>query len=142
MNLIKRNSNLVFPSLLDEIFRPDWNGGVQNLTTTMPAVNIKENETSYMLEFYAPGLKKEDFNIEVDQKTLIISSEKHTENENNNEKYSLKEFSYTSFKRTFNLPESVDFETIEANYEDGVLNVTLPKREEALRKSRRLIEIK
>jgi len=142
MNLIKRNSNLVFPSLLEEFFRPDWNGGVQSFKSTMPAVNIKENETNYTLEFYAPGLKKEDFNIEIDQKTLSISSEKKVENEENNEKYSLKEFSFSSFKRTFNLPESVDFDAIEANYENGVLNVLLPKREEVVQKSKRLIAIK
>ena len=142
MNLIKRNSNLVFPSFLDEFFKPDWNGGIQNFNSTLPAVNIKENETQYQLEFYAPGLKKEDFNIEVDQKTLTISSEKQFENENNNEKYSLKEYSYASFKRTFNLPETLDFDNIEAHYEDGVLQVSLPKREEALQKSKRLIEIR
>lgn len=142
MNLIKRNSNLVFPSLLDEFFRPDWNGGIQKFNSAMPAVNIKENETDYTLEFFAPGLKKEDFNIEIDKKNLIISSEKQFENEDNNEKYSLKEFSYSSFKRIFNLPESVDFDAIEANYENGVLNVSLPKRLEALNKSKRLIEIK
>ncbi|WP_284652293.1 Hsp20/alpha crystallin family protein [Flavobacterium terrisoli] len=141
MNLIKRNSSLVFPSLLDEFFRPDWNGGVQNFNSTIPAVNIKESETNYKLEFYAPGYKKEEFNIEVDQKTLIISSEKQVENDNSNEKYSLKEYSYASFKRTFNLPESVDLDAIEANYENGVLNVSLPKREETLQKSRRLIAI-
>ena len=142
MNLIKRNSDLIFTSLLDDFFRPDWNGGIQNFNSTLPAVNIKENETSYKIEFYAPGYKKEDFNIEVDGKTLIISSKKQFENENNNEKYSLKEFSYSSFKRTFNLPEHLDFEGIEANYENGVLIISLPKLEEALHKSRRLIEIK
>ena len=141
MNLIKRNSTLGFPSVLDEFFRPDWNGGVQNFHTTLPAVNIKEKDTNYELAFYAPGFKKEDFNIEVQQKSLIISSEKQFENENNNEKYSLKEFSYSSFKRIFNLPESIDIEAIKANYENGVLHISLPKREDVLQKSRRLIEI-
>ena len=142
MNLIKRNSNLVFPSLLDEFFKPDWNGGVQNFRATLPAVNIKENETNFSLEFFAPGLKKEDFNLEIDQKTLSISSAKQFENEEVNEKYSLKEFSLSSFKRTFTLPESVDFDAIEANYENGVLQVVLPKRQEALQSTKRLIAIK
>lgn len=141
MNLIKRNSNLILPSLLDEIFKPDWNGGIQNFNTTIPAVNIKESETDFKLELFAPGLKKEDFNIEIDQKTLSISSEKQTETEENNETYSRKEFSFTSFKRTFNLPETVNFDTIEANYENGILNLRLPKREEALPKPKRMIEI-
>jgi HSP20 family protein len=141
MNLIKRNSNLIFPSLLDEIFKPDWNGGIQNFNSTIPAVNIKESETDFKLELFAPGLNKEDFNIEIDQKTLSISSEKQTEFEENKEQYSRKEFSFTSFKRTFNLPETVNFDAIEANYENGILNLTLPKKEEALPKPKRLIEI-
>lgn len=141
MNLIKRNSNLILPSLLDEIFKPDWNGGIQNFNTSVPAVNIKESETDFKLEVVAPGLKKEDFNIEIDQRTLSISSQLHTETEENNEKYSRKEFTLNSFKRTFNLPETVNFDAIEANYENGILNLRLPKREEALPKPKRLIEI-
>jgi HSP20 family protein len=141
MTLIKRNNNLIFPSLLDEFFKPDWNGGIQNFNATLPAVNIKESETTFKLEFFAPGLSKEDFNIEIDQKTLSISSEKKFEEEETNEKYSRKEFSFSSFKRSFNLPETVDFDKIEANYENGVLLVSLPKREEALPKPKRVIEI-
>lgn len=141
MNLIKRNSNLILPSLLDEIFKPDWNGGIQNFNTTIPAVNIKESEVDFKLELFAPGLKKEDFNIEIDQRTLSISSEKQTETDENNEKYSRKEFSFSSFKRTFNLPETVNFDAIEANYESGILHLRLPKREEALPKPKRTIEI-
>jgi HSP20 family protein len=141
MNLIKRNSNVIFPALLDEIFKPDWNGGIQNFNTTIPAVNIKESETDFKLELFAPGLKKDDFNIEIDQRTLSISSEKKEETEENNEKYSRKEFSFGSFKRTFNLPETVNFDAIEANYESGILNLRLPKREEALPKPKRMIEI-
>ena len=139
--LVKKNNNLFFPSLLDEFFRPDWNGGIQNFNANLPAVNIKETETDFKLEFYAPGLNKEDFNIEIDQKTLSISSEKQTENEVNNEKYSRREFSFASFKRSFNLPETVNFDAIDANYENGVLYINLPKREEALPKPKRTIEI-
>lgn len=141
MNLIKRNSNLVFPSLLDEFFRPDWNGGIQNHSTSMPAVNIKESETDFTLSFYAPGLTKEDFNIEIDQKTLIVSSEKQFENEDTNDKYSLKEYNFSSFKRSFNLPDFVDFDAIGAQYDNGVLNISVPKRQEALQKSKRLVAI-
>ena len=139
--LVKKNNNLFFPSLLDEFFRPDWNGGIQNFNANLPAVNIKETETDFKLEFYAPGLNKEDFNIEIDQKTLSISSEKQTENEVNNEKYSRREFSFASFKRSFNLPETVNFDNIDANYLNGVLHVNLPKTEEALPKPKRMIEI-
>ncbi|MBC7640922.1 MAG: Hsp20/alpha crystallin family protein [Flavobacterium sp.] len=100
---------------------PDWNGGIQNFKASLPAVNIKETEIDFKLEFYAPGLKKEDFNIEIDQKILSVSSEKQLENEENNEKYSRKEFRFSSFKRSFILPETVNFDAIEANYENGVL---------------------
>lgn len=141
MNLIKRNSNVIFPALLDEIFKPDWNGGIQNFNATIPAVNIKESETDFSLELFAPGLKKEDLKIEIDQRTLSISFEKQLETEENNEKYSRKEFSFSSFKRTFNLPDSVNSEMIEANYENGILNIRLPKKEEALPKPKRMIEI-
>ena len=127
--------------MLDEIFKPDWNGGIQNFNTSVPAVNIKESETGFKLELFAPGLKKEDFNIEIDQRMLSISSEIQTETEEDNETYSRKEFSFTSFKRTFNLPETVNFDAIEANYENGILSLRLPKREEALPKPKRLIEI-
>lgn len=120
---------------------PDWNSSIQNFNASLPAVNIKETETDFKLEFYAPGLKKEDFNIEIDQKTLSVSSEKQFENEENNEKYSRKEFSFSSFKRGFTLLETINFDAIVANYENGVLLVVLPKREEALPKPKRLIEI-
>lgn len=141
MDLVKRNNHLAFPSLLDEIFRTDWNGGSQSFSNTLPAVNIKENDVNFTLEVCAPGFKKEDFKVEISQKTLTISCESQVENEENNEKYSRKEFSSTAFKRTFNLPESVNYDAIQAKYDNGVLNVSLPKREEALPKPTRLIEI-
>jgi HSP20 family protein len=141
MNLVKTNSNFAFPSLLDEIFRPDWNGGIQSSNYTLPAVNIKENDVNFKLEVYAPGFAKEDFNLELSQKTLTVSCEKQLEKEVNNEQYSRKEFSATAFKRTFNLPETVNIEAIQAKYENGVLNISLPKREESLPKPKRMIEI-
>lgn len=141
MNLIKRNSNLILPSLLDEIFKPDWNGGIQNFNTSVPAVNIRESETGFALELFAPGLKKEDFNIEIEQRTLSISSEIQKEAKEDNEIYSRKEYSIKSFRRSFNLPETVNFDAIEANYENGILHLHLPKREEALPKPKRVIEI-
>ncbi|MEM0541684.1 Hsp20/alpha crystallin family protein [Flavobacterium sp. j3] len=141
MDLIKRNNNLIFPSFLDEIFRADWNGGTQDFKSTLPAVNIKENDVNFTVEVYAPGFKKEDLKVEISQKTLSISSEKEYDNETNREHYSRKEYSSNSFKRVFNLPETVNVDAVQANYENGVLNISLPKREEALPKPKRLIEI-
>lgn len=140
MNLIKRNT-VPFPSIIDELLKPDWLGGIQNFNTNVPAVNIKETDTSFGIELAAPGKKKEDFNIEIDHNVLTISSENKLEKEETEGKYTRREFSYSSFRRAFTLPETVNTENINATYENGVLNVALPKKEEALPKPKRLIEI-
>ncbi len=143
MNVLKRNNNVIFPSIIDEMFKPDWLGGVQNFGGLVPAVNIKETDTVFGIELAAPGKKKEDFNVEIDHNVLTISSEERSEsNEKDGEgKYTRKEFNYSSFRRSFTLPETVNLDSINASYEDGVLHVTLPKKEEALPKPKRLIEI-
>ena len=143
MNLVKTNPRAFFPSVMEDFFKPDFMGGTQSFSSTIPAVNIKETETEFRIELASPGLKKEDFNIELDENVLSISSERKIESEEKNEngKYTRKEFSFSSFKRSFTLPETVNEEDIKANYENGVLFLTLPKREEALPKPKRLIEI-
>ncbi len=138
--LAKRN-NLIFPSVFDEFFKPDWFGGVNTVSSTVPAVNIKEGEKDFSLELAIPGFKKEDFNIEVDNDVLTISSEVKAEKEIKEENYTRREFRVASFKRAFTLPETVDADNINAAYEDGILKLTLPKKEEALPKPKRLIEI-
>ena len=140
MSLIKRN-NLLFPSLMNDLFKPEFLSGLENLNTATPAVNIKENEGNFELELAIPGFKKEDFNIELDNDVLTISSEVKKESDANDENYTRREFSFSSFRRSFTLPETVDNGKINANYEDGILKLTLPKREEALPKPKRLIEI-
>ena len=151
MSLIKKNKNLL-PSFSriwddDDFFnRSLTNWGLTNFSdagSTLPAVNIKETENSYEVEMAAPGLKKEDFRIELDNNVLTISSEKTEEHEENGkEKYSRKEFSYQSFQRSFNLPkEVVDEEKIEAYYKNGVLHLTIPKKEESKQKPPRKIQI-
>lgn len=140
MSLIKRN-NLVFPSLMNDFFKPDWFGGLENFDTTVPAVNIKESEEGFELELAIPGFKKEDFNIELDNELLTISSEAKDESETKKENYTRKEFSFSSFRRSFTMPETVDSGKINATYEDGILKLALPKKDEALPKPKRLIEI-
>lgn len=143
MELVKRNnSNGLFPSLMEELFRPDWAGG-QNLNTTrsVPPVNIRETDNAYEVELSAPGKKKEDFNINVENDLLTISSqfsETKTEEEG---KYTRREFSFSAFQRSFTLPETVKDDDIKASYEDGILKIYLPKKEEALPKPKRNIEI-
>jgi HSP20 family protein len=140
MSLIRR-SNVIFPTLMNELLKPDWFGGIENLNMTLPAVNIKENEKDFELELSVPGRKKEDFNIEIDTDVLTVSSEIKTEDEVTKDNYTRREFSSTSFKRSFNLPETVDSDKIDANYVDGILKFRMPKREEALPKPKRLIEL-
>lgn len=140
MNATRRN-NLVFPTLMNEIFKPDWFGGLENAVGKAPAVNIKDNEKDFELELAVPGRKKSDFNIEIDKDVLTISSEIKHENEVQEENYTRREFGFTSFKRAFTLPETVDKDKIEANYEDGLLKFVLPKKEEALPKPKRMIEL-
>ncbi|RZT00326.1 Hsp20/alpha crystallin family protein [Aquimarina brevivitae] len=144
MTLVKRTDR--FPSVFDDLFATDWFGGVTKNGTgnfNTPAVNIRENEDSFMVELAAPGLNKADFNIELDNDLLSISSEKEVERETNGNdaNYTRKEFSYTSFKRSFTLPETINPEAIEASYKDGILLITLPKKEEAKVQPKRLIEI-
>ena len=140
MSIVKRN-NVLFPSLLDEFFKPDWFGGMEKYNSTYPAINIKENEDHFELELAIPGKKKEDFNVEVDENVMTISMESKMEDEVSENNYTRKEFSYTSFKRAFTLPETVDEDAIKASYTDGILKFKLPKKKEALPKPKRLIEI-
>jgi len=140
MSIVKRN-NLIFPSLMNEILKPDWFGGLENYKYTFPPVNIQETETGFELELSVPGRKKEDFNVEIDEQILTITSETKKEEEVKEENYTRKEFSYSSFKRSFTLPVTVNEEGIKASYENGILRFTLPKTEEALPKPKRLIEI-
>lgn len=133
------NSNL-FPSILDEFFGKQMIGKSNLLSN--PAVNINESDNGYSIELAAPGLVREDFNVKVENDTLIISSEKKTENESEGKLYRRREFQYASFQRTFILPDSVDKDSISAVYNNGILNVMIPKREEAKVKPIRSIEIK
>ena len=146
MSLIKRNEANWLPSVFDDMFKTDWLGGTTNVNsigTSIPAVNIQETEDNFSVEVAAPGKTKEDFNIELDNDVLTISSEEKKENETSekNGRYTRKEFSYSTFKRAFSLPDSVDSEKISASYKDGVLVIELPKREEAKVQAKRLIEI-
>lgn len=98
---------------------------------TEPAVNIVESADSYRIEVAAPGLSKADFKVNVEKDVLTVSSDKKSETEETGENYTRKEFHYSTFSRSFTLPDSVDSTKIEGKYDNGVLNLVLPKREEA-----------
>lgn len=130
-------------SWMDDWFSRDFNTLLsENARWTTPSVNIKETDDHFGLEVAAPGLKKSDFNIALDNGLLTISSEKKVEDKQEEGHYTRKEYSYQSFKRTFTLPDSVDAAAISAVYEDGILNVVLPKKEEAKTQPPKTIEIK
>ena len=148
MSIIKRNSS--FPamnSIFDDLFNKDLiNWGLVNnsaTNTTLPSVNIRENNDNFVVEMAAPGMTKEDFKIELDGNLLTISSEKEDRNEmKDGERYTRQEFSYQSFQRSFQLPKDVvDADKIQARYESGVLNLVIPKKEHAKQKPPRMIEI-
>ena len=146
-SLANSNSNqnfLNFSNLLDDIFNRDlpsvftsnFNTGI-----TLPKVNIKETAEAFIVEMAVPGLNKSDFHIDLDNQILSISTEKKEEKKHLKENYTRREFGYSSFKRTFNLPESINDEKINANYKDGILSILLPKKEEAKQKPSRTIKI-
>ncbi|MGB5821632.1 MAG: Hsp20/alpha crystallin family protein [Saonia sp.] len=140
MSLVKRH-NVMFPNLMNEVFKPDWFGGIDNYNNTPPAVNIKDNETDFTLELVVPGRKKEDFNIEIDKNVLTVSAEIESDNTVTEENYTRREFVSSSFKRAFTLPKTIDEDKIVASYKDGILSLSIPKKEEALPKPKRLIDI-
>jgi HSP20 family protein len=149
MTLVKRNGSLLnpLPTLFDDFFNRDlfnWNNSnFSDTQTTIPAVNIKETAENYEVEVAAPGMTKQDFKVQLDGNALTISSEKsHQTEEKDGERYSRKEFSYQSFQRTFNLQKDVvDVEKIEARYDNGLLHLMIPKKDEVKQKPPRLIQI-
>ncbi len=147
MTLMKRSeSNWPFPSMMDNLFSRDlmdWStSNFSNTNTTIPAVNIKETDDDFQIEVAAPGMDKKDFKINLENNQLMISSERQSNVKEKDENYTRKEFSYQSFQRTFNLSDQmIDGDKISAKYCDGVLCITLPKREEVKPKPARMIKI-
>jgi len=125
------------PNLFDDDFLPT----LTTRTSSMPSVNIREDEKNYALELAVPGIDRENLKIDINEDVLTISSELKNESEENRNGYKRKEFSYTSFSRSFYIPENVNKEKIEAKYKDGILNVSLPKEEEEKNKISRQVKI-
>jgi len=107
--------------------------------TSVPAVNIKDNERDFSVTIAAAGLKKEDFKIALNHNVMTISAEQKTEQEEKEEgRYTRKEYNYSSFSRSFTIPDSVETDSIDAKYENGELKITLPKKEKALKISKEI----
>lgn len=134
------------PSLFDHFFDNElmnWsNRNYSTTNTTLPSVNIKEDEEAFHVEMAAPGLEKKDFKVELNNNVLTISSEKEEEHEENEgEQFTRREFSYQAFNRSFTLPETVESDKIKAKYDNGILKVDIPKKEEAKPKPPKKISI-
>ncbi len=129
MNLVKFNRHPFFSGILNE-FEKDLHMN-DNCNVHNPAVNIQEDEKQFILELAAPGLQKDDFKINLDNQLLTISKEATEENEEVKENYTRKEFVYNSFSRSFRLPKFILADKIKADYENGILKVSLPKDEKA-----------
>ena len=148
MSLIKRNGLLpaTFPAMFDDFFGRElfnWgNNNYSSTSTTVPSVNIRETNDHFEVEVAAPGMQKSDFQIKLDGNNLTIYSNREHREEKKEEGYTRREFSYQSFQRSFILPKDVvDDEGIAARYENGLLMLTIPKKEEVKQKPPRLIEI-
>ena len=133
---LSRPLGLLRPRIFDEFMTPwsDWLADgdlIPEWRSTIPAVNISEDQTSYQLSLAAPGMNKDDFRVDLDGDTLTVHAEKESERENGSRKFTRREYEYRSFSRSFNLPEGVDRDRIDAHYKDGVLMLTLTKKEEA-----------
>jgi HSP20 family protein len=147
MALARRNNTFSsLPSLFDRFFNEglmDWNNLNYSTTdTTIPAVNVKEDENKYSIEVAAPGMKKDDFDVKLENDMLTISSERKEEKDDSDEGFTRKEFSYQSFQRSFTLPEGhILTDKISAKYNDGILHIELPKRDEVKPQPAKTIKI-
>lgn len=140
MSLVRFTKQM--PSVFDRFFDGDLIDWSNDVNTTLPSVNIKETKEGFEVKVAAPGFDKNDFKLELNHDVLTISSEKQAENETKEgEQYTRREYCYSSFKRSFVLPDSADAEKINAEYKNGILDITIPKKEEAKPKDKRVIEI-
>ena len=139
MRIVKYNNNNVFPSLMNEFFNDDLRMNFFNRRHSVPSVNSVENNDSFEIDLAVPGMKKDDFTIELNDKILVISSDNSDYDQN--ERTRLNEFNFSSFQRSFRVPESVELDKIKANYKNGILKIKLPKRKESITKPNRVIDI-
>lgn len=132
------------PGFDDETFGKDFLKDFFDFESnpTVPDVNVREKQDEYVIELAAPGLEKNDFNVDVQNNVLVISSEKEQKDEDNKDNFLRREFSYSSFQRSFSLPEGVNADDIKAKHENGVLYITIPKKDELKQKPSKKIEIK
>ena len=131
-------------SVFNDFFEP-WNewfqDGIAGKALSVPRVNISEDKAGYNLSVAAPGLHKKDFKIDVDGNMLTISAQKEESKEEKEQAYTRKEYNYSSFSRSFTLPEEVQMDKINATYDGGILKLTLPKTEKAVKAATKTITV-
>ncbi len=141
----KNGDTILVPSLLSDIFEPNrFLGGelpMFDIARRIPPVNIKETSKELHVAFAVPGMKKSDFKVQVENKTLTVSAERAEEKEEQDEQYTKKEYNYHSFSRSFMLPEYAKTADIQAHYADGVLKLVIPKKESTSNTSKKEIKI-
>lgn len=138
----KKNGDSI-PFLLSDFFDDDrfFSNKMFAKISNVPAVNIKETKTEFDIELAAPGYKKTDFKIDVDNNVLTIKAEKKEEKNEENKRFTRKEFSYSSFSRSFTLPQSINVDKTDAKYADGILKLVIPKKEELKSKAKKEIKV-
>ena len=141
MNLVRKHKNSFSPALINDWLTNDWFQAHPFQDKQLPAVNIQETKQAFLVELLAPRLKKEDLQVEIEKDVLSIASEAEEKMEETG-RYTRKEYNFSSFRRTFSIPESVDSKKIDALYSEGVLTVTLPKRKEAVQEAKKSIFIR
>lgn len=137
MNLVRFQHRPSFSNFMEDIEKNIFNQ-MEEAKGDVPAVNIRDDKDSFVMELAAPGLKKDDFKISLDNQLLTISSERKEEKEEQNENYTRREFVFNSFSRSFTLPKTIVFDKIKADYKDGILVVKLPKKEEEAKLTREI----
>ena len=150
-SMVRKTNGSLFPaipSLIDNFFGRDWLdstlGDWKAIGSTLPAVNVRETNDDYLIEVAAPGMKRDDFKVELDNDVLTISAQMENRHEEKEQEggYTRREFSYQSFQRSFSLPQNkVKGDEITARYVDGVLHVTVPKTEDAKTRPAKLIAV-
>ena len=142
--MLARINRRYVPAYWDDFFNDNFFNGFRSVGThsASPAVNVMEEDNEYRIEVAVPGLSKKDFQISLEDDVLTLSSEQKESKKEDDRRYVRREFNYHSFKRSFQLPDTVDQENIKAGFDSGILNVVLPKKEEVVQQAPRQIEIK
>ncbi|GIV29033.1 MAG: hypothetical protein KatS3mg028_0099 [Bacteroidia bacterium] len=146
-NIVKKENQVpTFRNLIESFFEgefPTFGGTISRyIGSTIPSANIKETAENFQIELGVPGVKKEDIKIDLEDDVLTISSEQKEEKTEEKDNYTRREFNYSAFSRSFTLPDIVDSDKITAEYKDGILNITIPKKESVIKKAQKRIEIK